>query len=119
MCTQFQLYPSWIQNEAFCQSFLETTSEVNVCCYFPVYNLQMATSVCSQISTNLNNSLHLPSRHFPLNKTLCSKRNFDISSFDVKFISLDTALHLSIFLGTLAAKKKPGLLLLGQSYNRL
>jgi hypothetical protein len=49
--------------------------------------------------------IEVPSKHFPLNRTLCSNLNFFISSFDEKLISLDTALHFRIFFGTLATEK--------------
>ena len=45
---------------------------------------------------------YLPSKHFPLNRTFCSNRNFSIDSFDEKLISLETALHFKIFFGTRA-----------------
>ena len=45
---------------------------------------------------------YLPSKHFPLNKTFCSNRNFSMDSFDEKLISLETALHFKIFFGTRA-----------------
>jgi len=40
--------------------------------------------------------------HRPLNRTLCSSRKFSSCSLDEKFISRETARHLSIFLGTRA-----------------
>ena len=46
-----------------------------------------------------------PSKHFPLNNTFCSSRNFVISSLDVKFSSRDTALDFNIFFGTRAVIK--------------
>lgn len=52
------------------------------------------------------NKFALPSKHFPLNNTLCSSLNCFISSFDEKLISLETALHFKIFFGTLATKMK-------------
>ena len=51
-------------------------------------------------------SIILPSRHFPLNKTLCSNRNLSMASLDEKLISRETALHFKIFFGTLAVKRK-------------
>ena len=59
----------------------------------------------AQIILFTTNTVTLPSKHFPLNKTLCSNLNCFISSFDEKLISRDTALHFKIFFGTLAAKK--------------
>jgi hypothetical protein len=44
----------------------------------------------------------------PLKYTRCSKRNCCISSCDEKFISRDTARHLSIRFGTRASCSTPG-----------
>lgn len=41
----------------------------------------------------------LPSKHLPLNKIFCSRRNFSSGSTDEKLSSLETALHFSIVLG--------------------
>ena len=49
--------------------------------------------------------IHSPSKHFPLNNTFCSSRNFVISSLDVKLSSRDTALDFNIFFGTRAVIK--------------
>lgn len=51
------------------------------------------------------NLIHPPSKHFPLNNTFCSSRNFVISSLDVKLSSRDTALDFNIFFGTRAVIK--------------
>lgn len=48
------------------------------------------------------NSKFHSSRTFPLNRTRCSNLNFSIASFDVKFISRDTALHFRTDFGTCA-----------------
>lgn len=65
--------------------------------------------VCSQISdmvySDCNNTT-LPSMAVPLKRTFCSNRRFCNISAEVKFISLETALHFNIFFGTLAANKK-------------
>lgn len=49
---------------------------------------------------------YIPSKHLPLNKTRCSRRNFSIGSTEEKFISLDTARQRKIFLGTRAERNK-------------
>lgn len=54
------------------------------------------------------NSKNHSSRHCPLKKTFCSRRNFSICSAEEKFSSRDTALHLRIFLGTRASCSTPG-----------
>lgn len=77
--------------------------------------------------TNPKSKFH-SSKHRPLNRTFCSILNFSIGSIDEKLISLnngfktldlntglwlahlDTALHLSIFLGTLASCSSSGML---------
>lgn len=48
----------------------------------------------------------LPSRHWPLNKTFCSRRNFSSFSDEEKFSSRETALHFKIFLGTRAGSRR-------------
>lgn len=61
---------------------------------------------------NRNNGLKIkvrrcqPSRHWPLKRTFCSKRNFSSFSDEEKLSSLDTALHFRIFLGTRARREK-------------
>ena len=57
---------------------------------------------CVVFQVSVHFMLCLPSRHFPLNITLCSNLNLVISSCDEKFNSLDTALHFKIFFGTRA-----------------
>lgn len=52
------------------------------------------------------NKFPVPSKHFPLNITLCSSLNFSICSLDEKLISLDTDLHFKIRLGTRAKEEK-------------
>lgn len=52
------------------------------------------------------NKFQGPSKHFPLNMTLCSSLNFSICSLDEKLISLDTDLHFKIRLGTRAKQEK-------------
>lgn len=52
------------------------------------------------------NNTTLPSMAVPLKRTFCSNRRFCNISEEVKFISLETALHFSIFFGTLATNKK-------------
>lgn len=49
--------------------------------------------------------IYIPSKHFPLNITLCSNLNFCISSLEEKLISLDTDLHFNIRFGTRAKNK--------------
>ena len=52
------------------------------------------------------NKFPVPSKHLPLNITLCSSLNFSICSLDEKLISLDTDLHFKIRLGTRAKEEK-------------
>ena len=52
------------------------------------------------------NKFQVPSKHFPLNITLCSSLNFSICSLDEKLISLDTDLHFKIRLGTRARRER-------------
>lgn len=50
--------------------------------------------------------LNLPSKHLPLNKIFCSKRNFSKLSTDEKFISRETDLHFKIALGRCADRRE-------------